>query len=146
MDYKNLITTSANKEDSFNAIAKNVDKWWGKIDNSTSKIGDEFSIFFGKTEWRFKIIEYVPFEKITWHCIKATHIHGDFTDIEKEWLNSELHWKIMDNKGKTDISFFHNGLTSDLNCFDVCKTGWDFFISTSLKNYLESGEGNPHFE
>lgn len=92
MDYKNLITTSSSTEDSFYAISKNIDKWWGKIDNTVSKVNDEFSIFFGNTEWRFKIKEYVPFKKITWLCVKATHIHKNLTDIETEWLNSELHW------------------------------------------------------
>ncbi|MDF1697945.1 MAG: hypothetical protein P1U56_19010 [Saprospiraceae bacterium] len=146
MDYKNKISTSANQETSFYALAKQVDQWWGKVDNSISKIGDEFSIYFGETEWRFKIIEYVPFEKITWHCIKATHIHGDLIDIEEEWLNSKMYWKILDRNGETEISFSHIGLTPALNCFDVCRKGWDFFISTSLKNYLDSGKGNPHFE
>jgi Activator of Hsp90 ATPase homolog 1-like protein len=146
MEYTNRISTSANKEDGFYAITNNLDKWWGKTDNSTSKIGDEFSIFFGDTEWRFKIKEYVPFEKITWLCIKANHVHGNLADIEKEWLNTELHWNFIDKNGETEISFTHKGLAPVLNCFDVCKSGWDYFISTSLKNYLETGEGSPHFD
>ena len=144
MEYKNQISTSANQKRSFYAIANKVDKWWGKTDNSISQIDDEFSIFFGDTEWRFKIIEYQPFEKITWLCVKANHVHGNLADIEKEWLNSELHWRITDDNGKTEISFIHKGLTPDLNCYEVCETGWDYFISTSLKNYLETGHGNPH--
>ncbi|MBT8298216.1 MAG: hypothetical protein HKP42_07780 [Maribacter sp.] len=146
MEYKNQISTSATKKHSFYAIANKIDKWWGKTDNSISKIDDEFSIFFGDTEWRFKIKEYLPFEKISWVCIKANHVHGNLANIEKEWLNSELHWNIMNDNGKTEISFIHKGLTPDLNCYEVCEAGWDYFISTSLKNYLDSGEGNPHLE
>jgi len=146
MDYKTKIISSANIEASFDAIANGLDKWWGKVDNSISKIGDEFSIFFGKTEWRFKIVEYVPFEKITWKCIKATHVHEGLNNIEGEWLHSELYWNFVETKGKTDIKLYHKGLTPNLNCYEVCKSGWDFFISTSLKKYLETGKGDPHFD
>lgn len=146
MNYKTQIETKANIKICFNSVSKEINKWWGKTDNSTSKIGDEFSIFFGETEWRFRVKEYLPFEKITWHCIRANHAHGKMADIKEEWLNSEVNWNFIDNHGKTKISFVHIGLVPELNCFDVCKSGWDYFISTSLKNYLDTGEGNPQYD
>jgi len=146
MNYTQSIQTKATQKDAFLSIANKIDKWWGKIDNTISKVNDEFSIFFGNTEWRFKIIEYSEYEKITWKCIKANHVHKGLTDIKEEWLGTELYWVFKAGNGFTKISFIHSGLNSNLNCYEVCESAWNFFIPESLKNYLETGIGNPYFE
>lgn len=48
MNYTQSIQTIATQKNAFLSIAN---KWWGKIDNTISKVNDEFSIFFGSTEW-----------------------------------------------------------------------------------------------
>ncbi len=55
MNYETSIKINTKKENAFNAVVGELDKWWGKVDNSISKIDDEFSISFGKTNWRFLI-------------------------------------------------------------------------------------------
>lgn len=92
------------------------------------------------------ITEFTQHNKITWKCIKAEHFVEKLTNIEEEWLNTELFWKFKMDSDYVEISLTHKGLTPELNCYKVCEAGWNFFISTSLKNYLESGKGNPHFE
>ncbi len=67
-------------------------------------------------------------------------------NIKEEWLNTELVWTFKENGSEVEVSFVHNGLTPELNCYKICESGWNFFISTSLKNYLETGQGNPRFE
>ena len=146
MDYQTSFSTSASRETSFHAITKGIDKWWGKVDNAVDKLGDEFSIFFGDTEWCFKITQYVPFEKLKWHCIKANHVHTGLQDIQEEWLNTDVKWDLTKAEGKVKITITHKGLTEHLNCFEVCKSGWDYFLLTSLKSYLETGEGTPYNE
>jgi len=144
MDYKTSFLTSMDRNTSFYAVTKGIDKWWGEVDNSVRKLGDEFSIFFGNTEWRFKITQYVPFEKIKWHCIKANHVHKGLQNIKEEWLNTDVEWDIKEDGDKTKITITHNGLNNQLNCYEVCKSGWDYFLLSSLKNYLETGKGTPH--
>lgn len=146
MNYTQSIQTKATQKNAFLSIVTGIDKWWGEIDKPISKINDEFSIFFGNTEWRFKIIEYSEYEKITWKCIKANHVHEGLTGIKEEWLGTELYWKLKKINGFTEILFEHNGLTPSLNCYKVCESAWSFFIPNSLKNYLETGIGNPYFE
>jgi hypothetical protein len=146
MDYKTSFYTTSDKEESFKSITKRIDKWWGKVDNSVDKLGDEFSVFFGDTEWRFKVTQYIPLEKIKWSCIKANHFHAGLQDIKEEWLNTEVEWVITEAKDKTEITITHNGLIETLNCYEVCKSGWDYFLRTSLKNYLDKGEGSPYNE
>ena len=146
MNYKISIKVKSNEESAFKAVASELDMWWGRVDNPVSKEGDEFSIFFGRTIWRFLITEFSQHEAITWKCIKAEHFIEGLTNIKEEWLNTDLFWNFKTDGDYVEISLIHRGLTPDLDCYKVCESGWDFFISTSLKNYLESGNGNPHFE
>ena len=146
MDYQTSFSTSADRKISFYAITKAIDQWWGKVDCSADKIGNVFSVYFGNTEWRFEIRQYVPFEKVQCHCIKAYHFHFGVHDIQEEWLHTDVLWDIAATENDTMITMTHKGLHRDLNFYDVCKSGWDYFIATSLKNYSETGTGNPHFE
>ena len=144
MDYQTSFYTSADKERSFEAITKEINKWWGTVDHSVGKLGDEFSIFFGDTEWRFKITQYAPNERLKWTCIKAHHLHPGLQNIKEEWLNTEVDWHITEVEGKIKIAITHNGLMEGLNCYEVCKSGWDYYLLTSLKNFLETGTGSPY--
>ena len=146
MNYNISIKVKSTEENAFKAVASELDKWWGKVDNPVSKKGDEFSISFGKTSWRFLITEFSQHDKITWKCIEASHYVNGLTDINEEWLHTELIWTFRKNGDYVEVSFVHKGLTPQLNCYNICEAGWNFFISTSLKNYLETGQGNPRFE
>ncbi|SHJ80275.1 hypothetical protein SAMN04487911_13910 [Arenibacter nanhaiticus] len=100
MDYKTSSLTSSNRVSFFNAISKEIEKWWAKVDYSVNKVGDVFSIFFGETEWRFKITQYVPFEKIKWNCITANHVHEGLENILEEWLNTDVKRYIKEDEDK----------------------------------------------
>lgn len=144
MDYQTEVEIDTNIENCFKAITQEINKWWGIVDYPVTKEDDEFSIFFGETKWRFKITQFVPFEKIQWNCINANHFHNGLSDIKEEWLNSVVQWKIERTTSGTKITMEHKGLGEDLNCYDVCINAWDFFINSSLKKYLETGDEMPH--
>jgi len=146
MNYETSIKVITNEHDAFKAVTSELDKWWGMVDNPISKDGDEFSISFGRTNWKFVITKYSQYNQITWTCIKAEHFVEGHSNIEEEWLNTELAWAFRKDGDYVEVSFVHKGLTPQLNCYKICEAGWNFFISTSLKNYLETGQGNPRFE
>ena len=52
MNYNREVVVNASTQNAFEALAKSVDKWWGKIDKPVNKIGDEFTVTFGKTFWK----------------------------------------------------------------------------------------------
>lgn len=146
MDYNSSMITTKKPDLVFKAITSEVDKWWGKVDQSVSKLGDEFSIFFGETEWRFEITNYDPNKTVIWNCIKANHHHDGLKNIQQEWLHTEIIWEFRSTKEGTSINLTHKGLHEQLNCYDVCKMGWDYYFKSSLKNYLETGNGNPYLD
>lgn len=144
MNYKKEINVNSSIDSVFSAIYEMVDSWWGKVSNPAEKEGDTFSIFFGDTEWKFMVSHIEKCKRVVWKCVYAKHVHEGYSDIEQEWLNTIVVWELEAiSQKKTRISFEHKGLTPDLNCFDICESGWTFFIETSLKNFLEQGIGNP---
>jgi hypothetical protein len=44
--------------------------------------------------------------------------------------------------GGCDLEFRHEGLSPQLECYDMCQTGWDQYLP-SLRAYLETGTGHP---
>jgi len=144
MNYQKTITVRSNQKSTFIAASKGLNKWWGRVDNSDiNKVGDSFSIYFEDTEWRFEITKFSMYEEIHWKCIFAHHTVSGLENVKEEWLNTEIIWKFKNIEKGTEISFEHKGLTPELNCYDVCNGGWNFFIANSLKDYLEKGKGNP---
>jgi hypothetical protein len=145
MNYKTSITSATSIGNAFKAVSTGINKWWGRVDNSNiNKVGDTFTVFFEEdTEWVFEIIYYSPNKEIHWKCIKANHYITGLENIEQEWLNSEIIWNIKEVEGGVEVSFEHIGLTPKLNCYDACDAGWTHFITTSLKQYLDTGIGTP---
>lgn len=144
MNYNQIVEISANQEKIFKAITQSIEKWWGPTDLPVTKIGDEFTTRFDETFWKFKIIEFQKFDKITWECIDAKHIHSGYENIEKEWIGTSVHWSIESLGLTSKIIFTHTGLTPELNCYDACKPAWDMFITKSLKSFVETGIGMPY--
>ena len=86
----------------------------------------------------------IPDQFVELNCIEANHIHsGSPTSIREEWLGTKLKFRIIPESEGTKISFVHEGLVPGLGCYNICEAGWDFYFLTSLKNYLESGIGQP---
>lgn len=142
-NYTQTVSVATNKEDAFNALTIQVEKWWGKVDQPASRIGDVFKVSFGEAFWTFKVIKLEKFEYISWECIEANQIHKGLENMGEEWLGTRLHWNIYQENQSIEINFVHEGLVPEFGCYEVCSAGWDFFILKSLKQYLERGEGEP---
>ncbi|MBT8195170.1 MAG: SRPBCC domain-containing protein [Bacteroidia bacterium] len=140
MNYEKEILVNCTPEQAFNALTKELILWWGEVDNQIGKAGDGFTIFFGVEGWKFKVIEFEPNAKLTWKCVDG------LVKFNKEWIGTTLYWTIEEEGDKTKVKLLHDGLVPQFECYDICSTTWDMFITESLKNYLETGKGNPHTE
>ncbi|TGV02821.1 SRPBCC family protein [Flavivirga rizhaonensis] len=131
-NYKKQLKVNVSSKQVFCALNEGLHSWWGKISNSEFKAGGQFTIQFENDYWwTFKIIEYTPNQELVWKCIDGE------PDFNKEWIGHVLHWEIEDLNGKSLINFNQVGLTPNIDCYEVCSTTWDRFITNSLKNYLE---------
>ena len=105
-------------------------------------MGDQLVVQFeDTTSWVMNVVEYNLNRSTKWFVI---HAHHDLKNLSKkdEWKKTTLNWKIEENEIGSIVYLTHEGLNLSLECYDICRNGWDFFLK-SLKNYLESGEGKP---
>lgn len=66
------------------------------------------------------------------------------TSVLPEWVGTALAFTLArSDQGGCDLLFQHEGLGPELECFDMCRAGWDQYIP-SLRDYLETGTGNPY--
>ena len=143
MSYSTNVFINARPEPVFKAITKHVQEWWGNTDSPVSKQGDVFTTSFASTFWKFEISELDENTRIVWNCIDARHIHEGYDGIEKEWVGTSVEWNIETKEDGTLLSFTHNGLVPELNCYEICYPAWERFVTQSLKSYVETGEGMP---
>lgn len=145
-DYYASMTTAVSQEVAFKAVAEQMSDWWTPMSAQFLSIGDQAKTDFGgESYWVFKALELDSYQRIVLQCCEANHIHqGEAVDMREEWLNTQLHFEFTPFGEKTVIKFTHKGLVPTLNCYGVCKAGWDHYILTSLKNYLEHAAGQPN--
>lgn len=145
MSYRTNVSIKANSAVVFNAITHSIQEWWGNTDSAVSKLGDEFTISFDNTFWKFKISEFEPNSRIVWNCIDAKHIHTGYDEIEKEWIGTSVEWNLEEkSEDETLLYFMHNGLVPELNCYEICTPAWESFVAESLKSFVETGKRMPH--
>ncbi|GAB5526966.1 MAG: hypothetical protein Roseis2KO_48380 [Roseivirga sp.] len=143
-DYQKSVAIGANAKGVFKAITERVDEWWGTVDRQPSAMGVEFKVSFGEAFWRFRVIDFQPDARVSWECIASNQVHAGLRGIKEEWLGTKLHWQLSEETDDTtNLSFRHEGLVPDFNCYEVCSDAWGFFIGTSLKELVEMGAGQP---
>ena len=60
-----------------------------------------------------------------------------------DWVGTTVRFEISPGEtGGTRLDFRHVGLTPQLECFDMCKQGWDQYLP-SLVGYVDRGQGSP---
>lgn len=138
-DYAASINVDRNAADVFLAIT-DVRRWWtGEIDGDSTQLGDEFSYRYpGYHFSQQRLVELVPGERIVWRIIDS---HLDGYDDPQEWTGTELRFELVEVDGGTVVNFSHHGLTPQVECFDNCASGWEFYLHGSLHRWLTTGEG-----
>ncbi len=141
--YSKHFFVSAKPELVYQAITKEIDQWWTELSNEALHVGNKLTVQFEKTTtWGMTVSETLTNQFLVWQVTEANH---DFENIstKDEWKGTTIRWKIEENETGSKIFFTHEGLVPTLECYEICEGGWGYFLE-SLKNYLETGKGNPH--
>lgn len=109
--------------------------WWTTDCDVSTEVGGKHSFRFERMLFNsMQVIKLEPSKKIQWKCMEGW----------QEWLGTEVIFTLTPNKeGGTDLLFEHKGLTPNLKCFKMCSQGWNKTLK-SLKDYVDTGKGNPH--
>lgn len=148
-NYQRAIPIKASRNQVFEAITKNISKWWTEnYAGSADAVGDEFTVRFNATFKVMKISSKEANKHILWTCIDQ-HIEmpPGIAPLKnnREWVGTTITWQMEDLEVGCLLSHTHIGLTPAQECWGVCETGWDQTLK-SLVNLLETGKGMPFYQ
>jgi hypothetical protein len=128
--------------EAFDAIT-NVRGWWSEyVDGGTAEPGDEFKYHFEDLHrCTIRVTEVIPDRKVSWLVLEN---HFGFTEDQTEWTNTTVSFDVAQKDGQTEIRFKHEGLVEAHECFGVCSNAWSFFVNSSLRDLITTGEGQPN--
>lgn len=140
-DFTTAILVDSTPQQAFNAI-NNVRGWWAEtIDGHTDRLGAEFqfhNLEIHRTS--FKITEFIPNEKVTWHVLDN---YFSFIKDQSEWKGTDVVFTITPKGDKTEVRFTHAGLVPTYECYEICSNAWGEYISISLYDLITTGKGHP---
>jgi len=118
----------------------NVPEWWGiTFTGSAEKENDQFTVKMGGDSFfDFTVAELIPDKRVVW---LVNDCNMPWYSDKKEWAGTRLIFDLDENNGATELSFTHEGLTPDVECYKDCEPGWTHWIRTSLLSYLTTGKG-----
>jgi hypothetical protein len=139
-NYKAVINANVSPQEAVEAVS-NVAGWWTQnLEGASKNEGDVFTVRFGETFVTFKITEVIPGKKVVW---LATDCYLHWLNDKTEWTGTQMVFEIVAEGEQTQISVTHVGLVPEIECYDSCVKGWDFYIKQSLFKLLTEKEGTP---
>lgn len=136
------LITEQSPEQVFQVI-KDVRSWWSglyseEFTGSAEKLHDEFSFRAGEGAHysKQKLVEVIPNKKLSWLITES-----ELTFLEKtdEWVGTKMIFEISENEGKTRVTFTHDGLTPEVECYDSCAPAWSMYLKDKLAPLIQAG-------
>ncbi|HTN37748.1 MAG TPA: hypothetical protein VL053_11780 [Arachidicoccus sp.] len=139
-NFTSIIRVDQTPEDVLIAIG-NVRGWWPvNIEGKTGRLNGQFTHRDRYLNVKFKITQLKP-QRIVWDIVNS---HNNmFLENRHEWNTTRISFDITPKAGKTEIKFTFQGLVPELACYKVCSKAWSFFITSSLKGFIEKGKAGP---
>ena len=129
--FKKSFKTSKSAEDVFNLLL-DIEQWWSgiygeEINGESKKIGDEFTFKAGGGAHysKQKLIELIPNKKVVWLITDSTL---SFLSNTGEWINTKIGFTISTEENSTVITFTHDGLVPQIECYNACSGGWTRYL------------------
>lgn len=143
-NYTTSFTVSQSPDEVFEAV-NNVRGWWSQdIKGNTEKQDDEFVFEVPGVHYsKQKLIEVVPAKRVVWLVTEANMTFLKQTD---EWVGTKIVFDISKEDGKTKLTFTHEGLVPEIECYKFCMPSWKQYIGDSLYKLVTGGKGTPNLE
>jgi hypothetical protein len=137
-------TIEVNKSniEAFQSI-KDFRGWWSEeIEGKTDTLNESFFYHYKDIHLcKIKLIEEVVGKKLVYLVVDNEF---NFIQDKTEWINTKLIFDLTAKGSKTEVKFTHRGLVPEYECYNVCNEAWSGYINDSLKNFIETGTGNPN--
>lgn len=141
LDFCKVYLVDQTPEQVFNAI-NNVAGWWSQIvEGRTENEGDIFIYRHKDLHYsKQKLVEVVPNNKVVWKVLDS---QLNFLKNKSEWTGTTIIFEISKKGNKTELIFTHQGLLPEIECFNACSNGWNYYLDHSLLGLIQKGIGQP---
>lgn len=138
-DLTATFTVDATPQDVYDAI-NDVRSWWsGNIVGPTDKVGDTWFYLVPDIHFSKQLVaSLVPGREVVWDF---TDGHLNFIADHGEWIGTTARFDISVEGDLTRVTFTHEGLSAQDECYDVCYDAWTHYITVSLRERIETGHG-----
>ena len=110
--------------------------WWTPAVSGSSGERGQIVLAFDEQRLMMRVDSAVAPESVRWTCTEHTRF--------PEWRGTILAFDLRERGDDTTVlRFRHGGLVPDLQCFSVCRRGWDHYLS-SLCDEAAGRGGNPY--
>jgi uncharacterized protein YndB with AHSA1/START domain len=114
-----------------------VTSWWGPATGSADAGGGLEVSFMGGRQRIVMHVEPAFESRVVWSVQEAP--------LTPEWSGTTIFFDVTEAGDGAMLYFRHQGLTPELECFDMCHEGWTHYLG-SLVSYAETGVGQPYTE
>lgn len=111
--------------------------WWAPATGSATE-GGELRITFDGFEAPLvlRVKQATRPSKVIWDIESCSFL--------PEWVGTAPTFTLSEpGTGGCDLLFQHAGLNPQLECYDMCRAGWDQYLP-GLRDYIDTGTGNPY--
>lgn len=131
----NIKTTDPSKVYDAITTQQGLASWWTTGVTAKPEVGSIASFrFIPEHLMEMKIIKLVKDKRIEWECVTG----------DKQWVGTKLIFSIEPEKDSINLRFSHIGWREATDFYAVCNYHWGLYMK-SLKTFIETGKGNPHF-
>ncbi len=139
-DFTTSFAVARKPSEVYQAI-NNPRAWWSNgIEGDTNGLQNEWTYRFEDNhKCKLRVVELVPEKKVVWLVVE--NYFKSFTG-PYEWVDNKIVFDISSQGDLTQVVFTQIGLTSDQESFAASEYGWTGFIQRSLKQLIETGNGD----
>jgi uncharacterized protein YndB with AHSA1/START domain len=143
--FRKSLVIDANPEAVYAALTapEGLRGWWTQDCDVPTRTGDTIHLRFGRTRKAMLIERLTPAREVRWRCT-AAHIAASSIAQKDEWVGTEVVFRLAKvGDAQTHLEFEHIGLLPVLECYALCRNGWDHFLA-SLQRFAATGRGTPY--
>jgi uncharacterized protein YndB with AHSA1/START domain len=149
-DFQYTLRLPASAKNVYEAVftEDGVRKWWTRFADVGQETGSIAEFRFPKDGFYVKaeIQSLVPSKLVAWRVIDSMHPEKSGFSNLRDWEGTLIRFEIEHvSENESVLHFTHQGLTEELECYQVCENGWASYLS-SLKDLLVNGQGKPYLD
>lgn len=130
--------TSVKQADVFKYLI-NPQNWWvglfgETIEGKSSAVNDSFSFRAGDGVHysNQRLTELIAGKKIVW---LVTESNLSFLKNTNEWAGTKICFDIEQENNKTKVTFTHEGLVPQIECYNGCSGAWTMYLQNLEKHF-----------